>query len=200
MRPPQLHFHRIHIRLGTTIRRHPLRVDLRGHLQVCTVAIGYVFQIHRPKPFKLDPVPRILMWRQCDEDIFRCHDSDGSTIFDGYVGDGICDHIVVRRASHDLPRSVQPTKDRAASDLLLEQTRVSILSWNPGPRRGTPGASQHHIAGRWYIIALQESIQYLQHDYATWQFHVTHFNGCAVLFTNTPSSLTLRSKQLHSNR
>ena len=29
---------------------------------------------------------------------------------------------------------------------LLEQTRISILSWNPRPRRGTPGAIEKHIA------------------------------------------------------
>ena len=29
---------------------------------------------------------------------------------------------------------------------LLEQTRLSILSWNPGPRRGREGAIEKHIA------------------------------------------------------
>ena len=30
------------------------------------------------------------------------------------------------------------TLNQAASDLLLEHTRISILSWNPGPKRGSP--------------------------------------------------------------
>ena len=39
--------------------------------------------------------------------------------------------------------AVAPTSTERASDLLLEQTRISISSWKPGPRRGTPGAIQN---------------------------------------------------------
>ena len=65
---------------------------------------------------------------------------------------------------------------------LLEQTRISILSWNSGPRRGTPGAIEKHIAGKWHIIEVQEAIEYLQHDSLTNHFHISHHAGCAVLF------------------
>ena len=42
----------------------------------------------------------------------------------------------------------------------VQQTRISILSWNPGPRRGTPGAIENHVAAqlsvswktRWVLI------------------------------------------------
>ena len=34
---------------------------------------------------------------------------------------------------------------------LLEQTPISILSWNPGPRRGREGAIEELIAGKWYV-------------------------------------------------
>ena len=47
---------------------------------------------------------------------------------------------------------------------LLEQTRLSILNWNPGPRRGKEGAIEKHIAEKWHIIALQEAIEYLQRE------------------------------------
>ena len=40
----------------------------------------------------------------------------------------------------------------------FEQTRISILSWNPGPLRGKPGAIEEHIAGKWHVIALQEAV------------------------------------------
>ena len=43
--------------------------------------------------------------------------------------------------------------------------RLSILSWNPGPRRGKDGAMERHIAVKWHIIALQEAIEYIQHEY-----------------------------------
>ena len=39
----------------------------------------------------------MLILRQCDGDIFSCCDLDGSTIFAGYVEDGLWDHNVVRR-------------------------------------------------------------------------------------------------------
>ena len=45
---------------------------------------------------------------------------------------------------------------RTASDLLSEQTRSSILRWNPGPKRGFVGAKENHIAGRRHTVALQE--------------------------------------------
>ena len=59
--------------------------------------------------------------------------------------------------------------------------RVSILSWNPGPRRGKPGAIEKHTAGKWHFIALQEAIEYLQHECLMNHFYITHFAGCAVL-------------------
>ena len=56
------------------------------------------------------------------------------------------------------------------------------MSWNLGPRRGTPGAIEKHIAGKWHIIALPEAIEYLQLDSLTNHFHISHNAGCAVLF------------------
>ena len=56
------------------------------------------------------------------------------------------------------------TLGRATSDLLLEQTRISILSWNLGPKRGSPGTmpsasashTQLHVSrdGFWVLVAL----------------------------------------------
>ena len=53
--------------------------------------------------------------------------------------------------------------DNSVPNLSLEQTRLSILSWNPGPRRGREGAVEEHVAVKWHVIALQEPIEYLQH-------------------------------------
>ena len=72
--------------------------------------------------------------------------------------------------------------DTSVPNRLLEQTRIIILSWNLGPRRGKPGAIEKHIAGKWYILARQEAIEYLHHECFTNHFHITHFAGCAVLF------------------
>ena len=54
-----------------------------------------------------------------------------------------------RRAWAPQPHSV----DRAASAPVSEQTRrLSVLSWNPGPKRGTLGAIEQHIAGPWHVM------------------------------------------------
>ena len=69
--------------------------------------------------------------------------------------------------------------DTSKPNRLLAQTRISILTWNPGPRRGTPGAIERHVAGKWHVIAFQE---HLEHENLTNRFHISHFAGCAVLF------------------
>ena len=52
--------------------------------------------------------------------------------------------------------------DNSVFNRSLEQTRLSILSWNPGPRRG-------------------REIAYLQHESLTKHFYITHLAGCAVV-------------------
>ena len=47
------------------------------------------------------------------------------------------------------------------------QKRLSIYNWNPGPRRGREGATEKQIAGKWHIIALQEAIEYVDHELLT---------------------------------
>ena len=75
------------------------------------------------------------------------------------------------------------------------------MSWNPGPRRGKEGAIEEHIAGKWHIIALQEAIEYLDHDYLTSHYYVTRFAGCAVLFNKDTlhSDIKVTSVYIHDN-
>ena len=54
----------------------------------------------------------------------------------------------------------------AASDFLYEQ-RLSFLCWNPGPRRRSPGAIEVHFAGPWHTLALQELVEFFQHEVVT---------------------------------
>ena len=96
-------------------------------------------------------------------------------MMEGYVEHGIRDHSAVQRLHMTITGNQVPTLgvanerrvaysqtctnfERAASDLRLEQTRVSILSWNPGPRRGS------------------------HRDFVTRQFHVTDLTWCRVHF------------------
>ena len=62
------------------------------------------------------------------------------------------------------------------------QKRPSIHNWNPGPRRGKEDAFEKQIAGKWHVITLQESLEYVGHDIPTNRFHVTHYGGCAILY------------------
>ena len=85
-------------------------------------------------------------------------------------------------------------------DWLREQRRLSILCWNPGLRRGKEGAIEKHIAGKSHIIALQEALEYLHHEFLTSHFHVTHYAGCAVLLNKDTSDIKVSSVYLHDTR
>ena len=75
-----------------------------------------------------------------------------------------CAEPVVRKGYERRNLSSQPKYrfDTSVPNRLLEQTRVSILRWDPGTRRGKPGAIEEHIAGKWHIVALQEAVEYLR--------------------------------------
>ena len=59
-----------------------------------------------------------------------------------------------------------------------------------------------HIVGKWHIITFQEAIEYLEHDFLTNRFHVTHNGGCAVLFNKDTlfSDNKVSSFYLHDTR
>ena len=99
---------------------------------------------------------------------------------------------VFSQAAPRLPKHSTVQHLRAASDL-SEQTRLSSLCRNPGPKRGSPGATEQHIAGPWHVVALQESIDFINNDGIKKQFQVAHFRGCALFpttFSGDPDSLT----------
>ena len=54
------------------------------------------------------------------------------------------------------------------------QKRLSVYNWNPGPRRGTEGAIEKHIAEKWHLITLQEASDYVEHEILHERFHVIH--------------------------
>ena len=66
-------------------------------------------------------------------------------------------------------------------------------NWNPGPRRGKEDAIEKQIAGKWHIITLQETCEFVEHEIFRERFHVTHYAGCAILFQRTLSTLTSAS-------
>ena len=58
------------------------------------------------------------------------------------------------------------------------------------------------MAGKWHIITLQEAIEYLDHEFLTNRFFVTHHGGCAILFNNDTShpDIKVSSVYLHDTR
>ena len=103
--------------------------------------------------------------QRLDDEILSDYDEDVSSIRDGYTVRGLSDpglllmrHVVtagnakpVYRGAHD--RKLHSLKleyrfDNNVPNRLQEQTRLSILSWNQGPRRGREGAIEEHIAGK----------------------------------------------------
>ena len=75
------------------------------------------------------------------------------------------------------------------------QKRFSVYNWNAGPRRSPEDATEKHIAGKWHLITLQEASDYVEHEILHERFHVTHFAGCRLSSTRTPSTLTSASNR-----
>ena len=143
--------------------------------------------------------PKRLLLPHSDTEILTHNDDDISSIRDGYTAWVMSAATTTRERHMACKGGAEPTFRKAnerrnpspqpkyrfgtsVPNRLLEQTRISILSWNPGPSRGKPGAIEEHIVGIWHIIALQEAIEYLHHERLMNRFYITHFAGCAVLF------------------
>ena len=99
-----------------------------------------------------------------------------------------------------LPKALSPKPEYLFDNSVLKQTRLCVLRWNPGPRRGKPGAIEEDIAGKWHVMALQEGIEYLQHECLTNHFCTTHFAGCAIFFNKDTCHSDIKVKYLHDTR
>ena len=67
------------------------------------------------------------------------------------------------------------------------QKRLSIHNWNPGTRRGREGAIEKQVEGKWHVITLQETIEFV---------HVTLNGRCAVLFKKD-TFFSYHQRQIH---
>ena len=78
-----------------------------------------------------------------------------------------------------------------------------ISSAHGGPDgRGARVQKQHMCQETCHANALQEAIDYLQHECLTNHFYITHVAGCAVMFNKDTfqSDITVKSIYLHDNR
>ena len=143
--------------------------------------------------------------RRSDSELLTCFYEDTSSVRDGHSVAIIADPKLTR-CRHLAGKKAHKAKYQEAAERILlnpqpeypfyasvpnhqqEQTQLSIYSWNQGPRRGSP--------------ALQEAIEYLQHERITNHYFVTHFACCAVLFNKDTfhSNLQVNSIYIHDTR
>ena len=150
-------------------------------------------------PTQCGTTPQRLPLPPSDIEILTHFDDDISSIRDDYSPWVTADPTAVRTRHMTNKGNAEPVFREAFQRTCLscpseykfdtnkpyrrqEQTRIRIFTWNPGPRRGTLGAIESHVAGKWHVIALQEAIAYLQHETLTNRFHISHIAGYAVLF------------------
>ena len=83
---------------------------------------------------------------------------------------------------------------------LLEQTRLSILNWNPGPRRGEAGTIEEHIANGPTVRCKRLSTSNTSASRTI--FYITHFAGWVVLFNKVTvhSDIKVNSVNIHDTR
>ena len=65
------------------------------------------------------------------------------------------------------------------------------------PNRSKEDAFEKHIVGKWHVIALQEAIEYVDHELLTNRFHLTHQGGCAVLFNEDTFFRDIKVKSIY---
>ena len=149
------------------------RLDMPAPVTPCS-------RVHSPRPI-WNYADRTFSLPHPDDEIPSGSEEDVSSMQDGGTAWVMADpastlerHLVIKdgakpihRDSHDKRHCSPNPECRFVPNRLPEQTRLSILNWNPGPRRGKEGAIEKHNAGKWHIIALQEAIKFLQQGYLT---------------------------------
>ena len=87
----------------------------------------------------------------------------------------------------DATSSLMNSSSKCYAARSIVQRKLCVYNWN----------SEKQIAGRWYVITLQEASDYIHHALLTSRFHVTHFLGCAVLFKKDTFYTDVRVKSLY---
>ena len=170
-------------------------------------------------PRQLSPLPERLKLPFSSEEILSGFEgvvSSGTDQFTAWVMTDLhailVRHMVdVQKATADFSEASERRHDtssqtnrfnKSISNRSPVQKRLSIYNWNPGPRRGKEDAFEKQIAGRWHVITLQESSEFVDHDIITGRFHVTHYGECAILFNKDTfhPNIDVKSIYLHDTR
>ena len=111
---------------------------------------------------------------------------------------------IPRFARHQTENTLHPTRNTASIPtcpiILTEQKRLTIGTHVPGVEKKKPSKST--LRGSGTSCTVQESIEYLDKDYLTNRFFVTHYGGCAVLFNKDTlhPDIKVSSVYLHDTR
>ena len=148
-------------------------------------------------PVQFGIFPNRLLLPHPDDEMLSGSEGDVSSIRDGKTVWVTVDlasilerHLVISNSAKPIFREAQDRRHSSPNPECFnndvpnrsrEQRKLSILTWNLGPRRGKEGAIYKHITGKWHIIALQGAIEHLEHDYLTSHFYVTHYGGCSIV-------------------
>ena len=159
-------------------------------------------------PKQLGPYPVRLELPFPKEEIQSGYEDDVSSGTDAFTAwRKIDQEVILAHHMVDIQKAAAQFREAAGSSKsvprrLPTQRRLSIYNWNPRPRRGKEGAIENQIARRWHIITLQESSEYVDHDLVANQFHITHYGGCAILFSKNTfySDIDVKSIYLHDTR
>ena len=92
--------------------------------------------------------------------------------------------------------------DNNAPNRSVQQTRISILSWNPGPRRGREGAIEEHFQAHGTLLRHKRRLSTFNTSASRTISKITHFAGCAILFNSNTfhSDIQVNSVYIHGNR
>ena len=148
---------------------------------------GTASDVVHPVQYSISIVPERITLPRPNDEILSGHDEDALSIQDSYAiwrltdpGFALMRQLVTSRSAKPVFRCVHDRglsspepeyrSDNNRPTWLLDQTRLNVLSWNPGSRRAREGAIEEHLPGKWHAIALQEAIEYLQHASLTNHF------------------------------
>ena len=164
------------------------------------------------------PPPQRLHLHRSDNEILTNFDEDVSSIRDGFtawVGSNAAEtrsrHFANSSPSGTAPVFRKASEKKSMSQLLeyqfdnrkpnrqQEQTRISILSWSSGPRRGrgTPVLLRNKLRVNGTLLLCKNPSNSCSTNTLPTHFYVSHFAGCAILYDKDTISSDLLGSSVY---
>ena len=164
------------------------------------------------------PPPQRLQLHRSDHEILTNFDEDVWSIRDGFTAWVESDaaetrsrHFANSSPSGTAPVFRKASEKKSMSQLLeyqfdnskpnrqQEQTRISILSWSPGPRRGrgTPVLLRNKLRVNGTLLLCKNPLNSCSTNTLPTHFYVSHFAGCAILYNKDTISSDLLGSSVY---